>query len=35
LGHGVYIVPKIAKKAGQAGGEIFVQLDVHEMSGTL
>lgn len=35
LGHGVYIVPKIAKEAGQAGGKIFVQLDVHEMSGTL
>ncbi len=35
LRHGVHIVPDVAEDAGQARGKIFIQLDVHEMSGTL
>ena len=35
LGHGVHIMPEVAKEAGQAKGKIFIQFDVHEMSGTL
>ena len=35
LGHGVRIVSEVAEDADQVNGEIFIQFDVHEMSGTL
>ncbi len=35
LGHGVHIVPEVAEDAGHENGKVFIQFDVHEMSGTL